>query len=593
MVSLFRRKSPATADPALASALPPDLFSAAVPAPAISEPEDQARAALTAVAQYLSDGLLDLTVRPELRSNLPEAALLSQRLAAAVADVREVLESLQDLVTTAGAGAARNSVRLQAVTGRVEEIHRGISEISQATEQLHQGIRQVAQAAGEAAETAHHVDRLTAAAQDKSEQAMTSARSLRDHMHASAGRLGALVERVRAITRVSQVIEGIAARTNLLALNAAIEAARAGAAGRGFAVVADEVRKLAEGTSGQTKEIGALVRAIAGDLEPAQASIAESCTLADGACARSNEVGAALREIFHLSRASAGHMENIAATVEEQSAAVESVFMALRQAEANVAGIKTETEHVTRDTFLLATLTEDGHRYLGRHRTGSMFHRVLELTRELAARSGSVLEQLVDQGQCHLQDVLALQYTEIKGPAIRSLSKLFDVSRVPPAGFTPPKYSTAYDALVDLAMQKLLDEILAREPKLNSTGIMDLNTYVPAHNRISCQDWTGVPAKDLVGNRVKRFFSDQAIMVRGVRVGLGGDVDRLPGRTTRQQFIDAGCDLREPAGGSRDFLVQTYARDTGEVITCLTVPLYVKGQRYGAAIVGWNVEISR
>jgi hypothetical protein len=40
----------------------------------------------------------------------------------------------------------------------------------------------------------------------------------------------------------------------------------------------------------------------------------------------------------------------------------------------------------------------------------------------------------------------------------------------------------------------------------------------------------------------------------------------------------------------RDFLVQAYARETGALLTALTVPLYVGGHRWAAVLVGWDPD---
>jgi methyl-accepting chemotaxis protein len=137
-------------------------------------------------------------------------------------------------------------------------------------------------------------------------------------------------------------------------------------------------------------------------------------------------------------------------------------------------------------------------------------------------------------------------------------------------------------------MMERMDAMLATEPALTFALPFDLNAYAPAHNTVFSQDITGDPARDLAGNRTKRFFLDSGALTRASRMELGV---QLPGEAlTRAQIRSAGARLTQPRHDSRPFLLQTYARDTGAVLTTLSVPLYVKGERYGCVCLGWDPE---
>ncbi len=106
------------------------------------------------------------------------------------------------------------------------------------------------------------------------------------------------------------IIEDIAYQTNMLALNAAIEGARAGEHGKGFAVVAAEVRKLAERSQIAASEISNLTK--------------DSVAIAETA-------GTLLEKMVPDIIQTAGLVQEISASSEEQSAGVAQINKAMQQ----------------------------------------------------------------------------------------------------------------------------------------------------------------------------------------------------------------------------------------------------------------------
>ncbi|MDK9687332.1 methyl-accepting chemotaxis protein [Halomonas sp. LC1] len=421
--------------------------------------------------------------------------------------------------------------RLGKQESMASEASSSMSAINTAIVQVSASASQVAALAESARQASHHNhDELTDIIKDMTDVAERSSQALE--------MLTALNDKIERVRSVTSMIEDIAEQTHLLSLNASIEAARAGEHGRGFAVVAGEVRNLAMKTSTATQSVDDLVKDMHQSGQSVVVTMNDLMTRVRERSQGMQRVGSSLATITEEFDQVEQEITSVAEAMSSTKAHSQTVADSLRQLEEDVDEGNRNMHELALQARALMDAAEgvDGElaqqRLLGRHQT------VFMAARRTADRIGKLFETAIAQGTL-------------------SEAALFQPDYAAISGTRPPLYHTGFDRFTDQQLPTLQEPLLS-EHGLSYAIACDRNGYVPTHNAAVSREPTGDYDHDLKYCRSKRIFDDPT----GSRCGAH----------------------------EKPLLLQTYKRDTGEIMHDLSVPIYVNGKHWGGFRVGYQPD---
>ncbi|GAB4352506.1 MAG: methyl-accepting chemotaxis protein [Gammaproteobacteria bacterium] len=451
----------------------------------------------------------------------------------------KLAEHVAEIGGSMATAAAEVSFASDQLRTRVNSQVAHANEIANATGMISSTVQAAVDSSGRAVETAKQARRASYIGQEMIQEATQQMEQMRARVEEAANLMAHLEGRADQIRQITGVINEIADQTNLLALNAAIEAARAGDQGRGFAVVAEEVRNLAKRTTAATTEIGQMVQEINEETRNAATTMHDVVEAVAQSSQQTEKVNKQFEEVLDHARAVEQQINEIAEGSEQNHQHLQQISDSVQTITSDLSETEADVESVAKQALQVSDRAEALFESLGEISLGPVHDDVCRLATRAARQIGEIFEQAVASGRIGIDD-------------------LFDRNYQPIEGTNPQKFKTRFDDFTDEVLPPIQEALLAENSAIAFAAAVDENGYLPTHNRKFAQPLTGDYDTDLVNNRTKRIFDDRT----GARCG----------------------------SHTRPFLLQTYKRDTGEVMHDLSVPIFVNGRHWGGFRVGYRSD---
>lgn len=451
----------------------------------------------------------------------------------------EVGEKIGVQASELAINSAEISFFLTQLSEAIEKSSNDVDRLATAAEQMSMNSKQINDNAEHASNQANQAMSASASSSQQLHDNITVVNLLNESVINASDMIQSLEKKALEIQSITDVIDGISSQTNLLALNAAIEAARAGEQGRGFAVVADEVRALAAKTADATHQIGEMLNQISKETNETTTVMSTIVQQTDSVVSTLTSLSHSFTEIDHLMADSSEASTQISQALQEQDMAAAEISTSVVSLHDFLVDKSNETQRISTQAQTLSNNSESIFVHLSEFDNDTFINTMCKQAQLAAKKVSELFEESIANNQISQQ-------------------KLFDFNYKPLGTSVPPKFTSGFDGFTDQYLPKIQEPLLEEFSEMIYAGAVDINGYFPTHNKRYSKPLTGNPEVDMVNNRTKRMFNDPT----GIR----------------------------SAQHTNKFLLQTYKRDTGEIMHDISVPIFVKSKHWGAFRIGFKAK---